>query len=106
MWEEIIEPIRRPPSRQLAEHIREVRKRRDAVLGAGARQAVQVRRPSRRIVRAREQVVLPTECDVSELLFAEVVVCALKGANTHRVRNPAGDYVPAGSTRGGSGGDE
>ena len=60
MGEELIEPVLRPPGRQLAEHLREVRKRGHSVLGAGARQAVQVRRPSRRIVRAREEVVLPS----------------------------------------------
>ena len=50
MWEEFIEAILRPAGGQLAEHVGEVRKRGDAVLGAGAGQAVEVRGAARRIV--------------------------------------------------------
>ena len=71
MREEFIQAVGIPPARQLGEDVREVRQRWHPVLGAGSRQAVQGGGAPRRVVRAREQVVLPAERDVTELLLAE-----------------------------------
>ena len=61
MWQELIQPRHTPSGGELVEDIREVLQRRHAVLQAGARQAVQVCRASRRIVGAREQIILPAQ---------------------------------------------
>jgi hypothetical protein len=71
MREELVEPVLRPAGRELGEHVRKVRQRWNPVLGAGACEAVEVCCPSRRFVRACEQVVLAAECDVPELLFTQ-----------------------------------
>ena len=59
MWEEFVQAVRSPPSGQFDEHVGEVLKRRDGVLGASTGKAIQVRGASRCVVGPSEQVVLP-----------------------------------------------
>lgn len=65
MREQLIEAVRAPAARERAEDVGEVLKRRHAVLGAGARQAIQPRRAPGGIVRAGEEVVLAAQGDVA-----------------------------------------
>jgi hypothetical protein len=74
--EQFFEPALVPAVCQPAQHVRQVRQRRHVVLRAGAQDAVQRGYPARRVMRAREQVVLPPERHIPNLLLADVVVRA------------------------------
>ena len=69
--QQFVEPVCGPPACELAEHVREVGQGWDAVLGAGAHQAIEIGGSPRCVVRAREEVVLPPERDVAQLLFTQ-----------------------------------
>ena len=71
MRQELIEPASAPAAGELAEDVREVRQRWDAVLRASARQAVQRRGALRRLMRAGDEVVLAPEGHVAQLLLAD-----------------------------------
>jgi Cys-tRNA synthase (O-phospho-L-seryl-tRNA:Cys-tRNA synthase) len=65
MREQFLETIHAPAVRQFTEDVGEVLKRRHAVLCAGARQAIQIGRTPRRLMRPCEEEILAAEGDVA-----------------------------------------
>jgi hypothetical protein len=72
--QELLESALRPAASEPPEDVGEVEQGRDAVLGAGAGQAVEDRGARSGLVGAAEEVVAAAEGDGPQLLFTKVVI--------------------------------